>query len=507
MVAGGYGMSGCVFRSEEEGDMVRMLSILMVGHTVGEVGQVRNLLEQNELPAEVHCVTAPDALPEILQQREWDVVLTDDRPGLSAEQVLMSLSAMAIDIPVIALVSYDDGQSAARLIAAGAQDFLLKTHPVRLISALRCCLRHIGHLRELHEAQLELEKSEARFRAIASNLPGLVFQFVLESDGSTFFPYVSEGSKALLGLSPENLQARPQAFSRLILAGDAADYDRSMRDSCEYLSTWNWEGRIQAKGDVDVKWISLRATPRRTRRGAVLWDGIMLNITRNKQIELEIARSRAQLEELSAYSQKAKEQERARIAREIHDDIGGTLTAIKCELVPCLDNSQRTPEFYRSKAGAVESLVDMVIDSTRRIALDLRPGVLDCGIVAAVQWQAREFNQRTGIACSVVCEREEISLDGDLAVAIFRIFQEALTNIAKHASASAVRVKLAETDGQVYLEVADNGCGITHPEVEKVGSFGIRGMRERCQQLGGRFHVRGEPRVGTEVMIWIPAGT
>src|SRR5690606_9773532 len=334
VVAGGYGMSGCVFRSEEEGDMVRMLSILMVGHTVGEVGQVRNLLEQNELPAEVHCVTAPDALPEILQQREWDVVLTDDRPGLSAEQVLMSLSAMAIDIPVIALVSYDDGQSAARLIAAGAQDFLLKTHPVRLISALRCCLRHIGHLRELHEAQLELEKSEARFRAIASNLPGLVFQFVLESDGSTFFPYVSEGSKALFGLSPENLQARLQAFSRFILAGDAADYDRSMRDSWEYLSTWNWQGRIQAKGDVDDKWISLRATPRSTRRGAVLWDGIMLNITRNKQIELEIARSRAQLEELSAYSQKAKEQERTRIAREIHDDIGGTLTAIKCELVP-----------------------------------------------------------------------------------------------------------------------------------------------------------------------------
>ncbi len=484
--------------------MIRTLAILMVGHTVEEAEQVHGLLVQGGLQAEVCCVAVVEALPGVLEQQEWDVVLTDDRPDLSAEQVLMSLSALAMDIPVIALVSHQDEQAAARLIAAGAQDFLMKSNLVRLVPAIRCCLRQTERLRDLHEAKLALEKSEARFRAIASNLPGLVFQFVLESDGGTFFPYVSEGSKALLGLFPESLQARPGAFAKLILAEDLAGYEQSMRDSCEHLSTWNWEGRIQAKGDVDIKWISLRATPRRTQRGAVLWDGIMLNITRNKQIELEIARSRAQLAELSSYSQKAKEQERARIAREIHDDIGGTLTAIKCELVPCLDNSYRTPEFYRNKAAAVESLIDMVIDSTRRIALDLRPGILDCGIVAAVQWQAREFNQRTGISCLVVCECEEITLDGDLAVAIFRIFQEALTNIAKHASASAVRVKLTETAGYVYLEIADNGRGITPPELEKVDSFGIRGMRERCQQLGGRFHVQGTSRTGTEVMIWIP---
>lgn len=484
--------------------MVGVLAILMVGYTAAEAEWLCDLLGQGGLSVEVDCVAAADTLPEVLQQREWDLVLSDDRPGLSAVQVLGALAELGLDVPVIALISRQDEKTVARLIAAGVQDVLLTSDSVRLMAVIRGYQRYVGHLRDLREAQMALERNEARFRAIASNLPGLVFQFVLESDGSVFFPYVSEGSRSLLGLSPDYLQKKPGTFARLIVAEDVAGYDRSLQDSCEYLSAWNWEGRIQAKGDVDVKWVSLRATPRRTPRGAVLWDGIMLNITRNKQVELEIARSRAQLEELSAYSQKAKEQERTRIAREIHDDIGGTLTAIKCELVPFLDNSSRTLEFYRNKAGAVESLVDMVIDSTRRIALDLRPGVLDCGIVAAVQWQAREFNQRTGISCVVFCDREDISLDGDLAVAIFRIFQEALTNITKHANATEVRVKLAETDNQVCLEVVDNGCGITNPDMEKVNSFGIRGMRERCQQLGGQFHIQGGLLMGTEVSIWIP---
>jgi len=487
--------------------MRRALAILMVGCKATEAGWLRGLLEQANLPAGVACVATIEALPDLWQQQAWDLILAEHQPDFDVSRVLNMLAGLGQDIPLIALVPHLDEDLAERLFAAGAQDVLLKSDTIRLMAAIRGCQRYTGHLQDLCEAQQALERSEARFRAIASNLPGLVFQFVLEPDGRVFFPYVSESSRSLLGLSPDSLQKQPEAFLQLILTEDVAGYDQSLQDSCEQLSAWNWEGRIRARGDEDTKWISLRATPRRTPRGAVLWDGIMLNITRNKQIELEIARSRAQLEELSAYSQKAKELERTRIAREIHDDIGGTLTAIKCELVPCLDHSSRTPEFYRNKAAAVESLIDMVIDSTRRIALDLRPGVLDCGIVAAVQWQAREFNQRTGIACNVACGSEEIALDGDLAVAIFRVFQEALTNIAKHANASEVQVKLAETDDQIYLQVADNGCGIADTDMEKINSFGIRSMRERCQQLGGWFHIQsGGPLAGAEVQIRIPAG-
>ncbi|MCB1986641.1 MAG: sensor histidine kinase, partial [Nitrosomonas sp.] len=188
----------------------------------------------------------------------------------------------------------------------------------------------------------------------------------------------------------------------------------------------------------------------------------------------------------------------------IHDDIGGTLTAIKCELVPCMDATPRSCAFYRKKSAIVESLVDHVIDSTRRISMDLRPGILDFGIVAAVQWQAKEFSRRTGIPVHVSCEEEEISLDSDLSVAIFRIFQEILTNISKHAQATDVLVSLAEFKGEIILEVADNGCGINPQDMKKQDSFGIRGMRERCQQLKGNFNILGEPGKGTKISILIP---
>lgn len=484
--------------------MAKPLTALIVAHDERTLRDIRALFSAANMLLTIESVTGQVRLVEKLSSRSWDLLLTNHQAGRDAEQVLMLAALHAPGVPLIVLTrSALDVQTTTRLIEAGAQDVLSEIDSV-LLAVVRCCLRQRSHWRDFQETRLALEKSETRFRALAANLPGLVFQFVLEPDERIFFPYVSEGAKALLGLAPNELQASPEKFSALIMAEDLASYDCSMRDSRVQLSAWNWEGRVRIGGENDIKWISLRATPRRTQQGAVLWDGIMLNITRNKQIEIEIAHSRAQLAELAAYSQKAKEQERARIAREIHDDIGGTLTAIKCELLPCLDSQARAPVFYRNKAAAIEVLTDMLIDSTRRIALDLRPGILDCGIVAAVHWQAREFSQRTGVVCEVDCADEDIALNGDLAVAVFRMFQETLTNITKHAQATTVQVVLNEVGGWFRLLVDDDGRGLADGDIGKLHSFGIRGMRERCQQLGGCFYIESKAQVGTCVRIEIP---
>ncbi|SFM36957.1 sensor histidine kinase [Nitrosomonas communis] len=124
--------------------------------------------------------------------------------------------------------------------------------------------------------------------------------------------------------------------------------------------------------------------------------------------------------------------------------------------------------------------------------------------MAAIQWQAKEFSKRTEIPCLFCCDSEDIPLDADLASAIFRIFQEILTNISKHAGASNVKVKLSENDGWVFLEAIDNGRGIRESDMNKPGSFGIRGMRERCQQLGGNLYANGIPEKETCVIIQIP---
>lgn len=483
------------------------LKILMVEYSQEDADRVLHILAQGGFQSDCLRVTTVIDLHDALLTRDWDVVLSDyDLPQFNAQDVLQTIRDQGLDIPLIIVSSHVGEEAAEHIMALGAYDFVLKKNLARLVPAIRRSLHEVENYQRFITAQSALQKSEALFQAITSNLPGVVFQFLMTANHQTTFSYVSDASETLLGLLPQKLMDNSKLFPELILPDDRESYHQLLITSAEQLSTWNWEGCIQVKGDSDIKWISLRATPRKLSDSTTAWDGIMINITRNKLAEREITRSREQLAELSSYLQKVKEQERARIAREIHDDIGGTLTAIKCELFLCMDTALRKSEFYQQKAKSIECLVDRVIDSTRRISLDLRPGILDCGIVAAVQWQAKEFSDRTSIACRVSCGNDEISLDADLAIAIFRVFQETLTNISKHAHASRVQVKLVELDKLILLEVIDNGRGITNIDMEKQDSFGIRGMRERCQQLKGNFHISGNPEKGTKVTILIPTG-
>jgi signal transduction histidine kinase len=150
-------------------------------------------------------------------------------------------------------------------------------------------------------------------------------------------------------------------------------------------------------------------------------------------------------------------------------------------------------------------LLDEAIHSVQRIATDLRPGILDdLGLAAAVEWSAEEFESRTGTRCRLSLPEVDIAMDPEHATALFRIFQETLTNVARHANATAVNVKLARDNGDVYLEVRDNGQGIGEEQLSARRSLGILGMRERALLLGGELIIRGAPGKGTTVRAWIP---
>jgi len=348
-----------------------------------------------------------------------------------------------------------------------------------------------------------LAMSEARFNAIVDHTPGLVYQFTLGADGTHAFPYLSEGCAPLLGVQPAQLQLDPDLFLRLILPEDRKGYLEAMAVSKISLSAWNWEGRIWIDAWHDVKWINLRSTPHAARAGAVQWDGIMTNITESKIEQQDALRSRARLAELTAHIEQVKEQERARIAREIHDDLGGNLTAIKMAL--SMLSARLPPEqpLLLEKAAYLDDLVDRTIDAVHRISLDLRPSTLDLGIVAALEWQAREFEKGSGIACNFRSAEREIELDADHAAALFRIFQEALTNVAKHAGASRVTVTLRRQRQHLTLAICDNGRGIAPADRLKPASFGLRGMSERARALGGTLTLSAAPGGGTMVTIKI----
>jgi two-component system sensor histidine kinase UhpB len=350
-----------------------------------------------------------------------------------------------------------------------------------------------------------LELYQARFNAIVSNTPGLVYQFVLGADGAVSFPYLSEGCAALLGLGAAALQREPQKFLGLILPEDRRSYCDSMRASAAALSSWNWEGRIWVDAWKDVKWINLRSSPRPLpdQLGGVQWEGIMTNITASKLAQLEVTNSRAGLAELTAHIEDVKEQERSRIAREIHDDLGGNLTAIKMALAMLARRLPADQPQLAAKAAYVDALVDRTIEAAHRISLDLRPSMLDFGIVAALEWQVREFEKQMGFSCRFSANEKEIDLSPDHAIALFRIFQEALTNIAKHAGATRVTVALQRLRQHVVLTITDNGGGVQADDRKKPGSFGLRGMSERARALGGTMALSRAPGGGTIVTIKI----
>jgi signal transduction histidine kinase len=224
-----------------------------------------------------------------------------------------------------------------------------------------------------------------------------------------------------------------------------------------------------------------------------------------KRAEERLRESHEQLRALSVYLQYVREEERTRIAREVHDELGQSLTGLKFDLAGLASRLPRDPKVLNEKAKALLAGIDATIQTVRRISTELRPGILDdLGLGAAIEWQAHEFQSRTGIQCDVVIAMRETILEQDLNTAFFRIFQETLTNVLRHAQATKVRVRLAEEDKRLVMEVQDNGRGIAAPEISNNKSIGLLGMRERAALLGGEFHIRGVSGKGTSIAVRIP---
>lgn len=354
------------------------------------------------------------------------------------------------------------------------------------------------------EAMQALLESESRFQAIVANTPGLVFQFQLDHEGEIKFIYLSDGCKALLGFSAESLKQDSRPFYEMINARDRTSLRKRLETSATKLKLLNWEGRVWIEGWQDTKWINLRSTPRMLSNGAIQWEGIMTNITQSKNEKHGIEQSRRNLAELSAHMDQIKEHERSRIAREIHDDLGGNLTAIKIGLSSIINRISVGQKVSLEQAQNLESIVDNTFDAIHRISSDLRPSILDLGIVPALEWQSAEFEKQLGIKCRLSCRQADIPITTDQAITLFRICQESLSNIAKHAKASAVHIDLCATHNEIIMTIRDNGVGIKPSDTLKANSFGLRGMQERVSSLHGSFDITDSNEPGTVITIKLP---
>nr|WP_321400476.1 sensor histidine kinase [uncultured Desulfobacter sp.] len=217
-------------------------------------------------------------------------------------------------------------------------------------------------------------------------------------------------------------------------------------------------------------------------------------------------RTRA-LRELALHIQLAKEEEAKRIAREIHDELGQSLTALKIDIHWLKGELAEQTSVVQDKIGIMLRLISETINSVRKISSQLRPVLLDdFGLSAAMEWQVKEFSDRTGISSHFFSRPENIVPRQDQSVALFRVFQEALTNVARHASATQVKAGLWETSNTIVMEVCDNGIGITKSQMTDTRSFGVIGMHERVKRLGGELEIDGQKGQGTTLRAWIPKG-
>jgi PAS domain S-box-containing protein len=359
--------------------------------------------------------------------------------------------------------------------------------------------RHVTGRKEADRvlAEDESRRSEDRLRLIIDTIPTMAWS--LRPDGAIEF--VNRRWMDYTGLSLEEERADP------IRPMHPEDRDGAMKDWLVAKSNGEgYESELRLRrADGEYRWFLVRTVPLRDEhRNIIKWFGTSTEIEDRKQAERAMYRSFEQLRALTARLQSVREEERARMAREIHDELGQSLTAIKIELSALVkDLSPGQQPTFRKES--VMKLIDETIQTVRRISTELRPGVLDdLGLVAAVEWAAHEFEVRTGTRCHVCLPGADLSLDPEHATALFRILQETLTNVARHASATTVRVRLTDENEEVYLEVGDNGKGISLEQLYAANSLGILGMRERALLLGGELAISGTAGKGTTVRVRIP---
>jgi PAS domain S-box-containing protein len=352
-------------------------------------------------------------------------------------------------------------------------------------------------------AEEALRESEERFRQLTENIHEV---FWLRSPDLKELIYVSPMYEKVCGRSCESLYAagpepvvHPEDRSRVI---ETLENHIGREFEVEY--------RIITK-DGDVRWIRDRGFPIQDQSGTVCRvGGVAEDITDRKEAADRLKASSEQLRALSASLQSTREKEATRIAHQIHDELGGLLTALRWDLEALERMLQqagdvRQLKVMRDKLASMVGLTDTTINVVRHIASELRPSILDdLGLLEAIEWKTQQFQTRTGIQCCCDCALQNIPLGDQQSTALFRIVQEALTNILRHAQATRVGVAMKEEDGMFVLTVTDNGRGITPAEKLSRESLGLLGMQERAHLIGGSMDIVGLKGSGTTLHVRIP---
>jgi two-component system sensor histidine kinase UhpB len=432
------------------------------------------------------------------QSTHFDIVLLDlglpDAQGIST---FRTFHQRAPELPVLVLTGLDDMAVGLLALQDGAQDYLVK----REIGSSELS-RAIRYAIERHRVAMALKESEERFQLAVKGASAGLWDWNPQSDAI----YLSPHFKEILGYEGHELPNRTQAVLEAIHPDDIDRVSTSLAAHLNQKRAYDIEYRVRTKAG-EYRWIHSR--------GQALWSssgdayrmvGWIIDVTERRLADEALRESREELQRLSANIQRAREEEKTRIARELHDDLGQQLAALKIECAKLEHHGEgdnRTST--RTDLSNIYALIDQLVASVRRIATDLRPVMLDdLGLIPAVEWFIDRFSQRHGVRVTQRIDADGIDFNYDSATAVFRIVQESLTNVARHSGATEVRLEIGRKGPDCIVSIADNGRGCQSGTRRAPNSFGLLGMRERAAALRGNVEIQTAPDQGFAIIISLP---
>lgn len=447
--------------------------------------------------------TGAEGLALARAERPDCILLDYQLPDLSGLEFLARFADEAGELPapVIKLTGTTDAAVAVEAMRRGARDYLVKDGDGQYLQLLPAVIRRV-----LNEERVRHEKrqAESKYRSLVEQIPAITYIAALDAPNKLL--YISPQT-ALLGFTADAWLADPGLRLRQIHPEDRARVCERYEHSRLSGEPLRCEYRMFTRGGKELWFLDRGSVVRDETGNALFLQGVMTNITSAKQKEAQLLASRELMRSLARHQVDVREEERSRIARDVHDELGQKLTALQLEVSMLSARYQDDPPELSQRLRGLLNLIDVTMDSVRSIAAELRPPVLDLGLVPAIEWQVQEFQRRTGVACELAVGDDDIELDTERATAVFRMVQEALTNIARHAHASQVEITLMHENGRLLVTVEDNGVGMPPERPRGKQSFGLLGLRERALMVGGEVSIDSAPG-RTTVRIALPlAGT